>query len=984
MSIFGIRHKNKRSSAFCSKRTAFCVLFLVGLVAGITAFVLKANAQLVPVASVEIFSEHTSFANNEPGAWKVTKSAKWTAIGEAQVRFEFTPIEKSKSATYHDVLLVIDNSGSMDGSKMDQVIADASDLAESLLSDENNRIALVTFESRAAILSGFTNNKSSLINMISDITVANGTNYYDGLLKAETLLDDYVPDSEHDLTLLFLTDGFPNEETPNEIAEYHILKEKHPYMEIAGIQYEMGNEILQPIIDVSDYQYIANMSSLGNVLFEAVDRTYHYENLEITDYINDTYWHMDSVEEAISASFGSASLSYDGTTPIVTWDLSKLSSKTPATLIINIKLNDDFLDDEDLLLPTNYHETITSSMDDVPDENIDSLLTPVLRDKYDVIYLDNSPSDCDAVGILPATTSHTIFSVVEISDSKLTCQGYIFKGWSLDVYGMERINDNYFRMPSRDVHAVAVWGKPSVVKSMDGEVKQRESAIFDTGQTINAKMKQLSGDTSAKYSTENSSITAFVRSEKLSSSVDFNDDIFVLSSSDSPLPIYGWFDNGVIYYYSDAIRLSLNPSSRYLFYKFTALSDISGLTGISTDSVTDLYYAFGTTSALTDISVLSNWNTKNVTTLTGLFNGASSITNLDALSTWNTSSVTSLAYTFANMTSLQNVNGLSTWNTRLVTNIRNIFDSARSLTDISGLSNWNTSSVTLMQRIFNSATSIENVNALSSWRTSKVTNLSGAFAGTSSLTNLTGLSNWSTYNVTDMSYTFSGAKSITNIDALSGWGMSRVTTMNCMFSGTSSLTNIDGASSWLLTSIKILDQMFGNSGITNIDGALNWNVYNARSMKWMFVDAKKLTNINGALNWNTTNVTDMSSMFSGATALNDISGAQNWRTQNVTTTEYMFLNAISLTNVDALANWNVSNLKNAGAMFKWASHINSLEGLRNWRPARATEVSWMFDGLSLVTDLSPLEDWVLPSSSSTTGMFNSIPSSVARPSWYHE
>lgn len=37
----------------------------------------KSFALLQPVKSVEIYSEKLNYQNKEPGAWKVTKSAKW-------------------------------------------------------------------------------------------------------------------------------------------------------------------------------------------------------------------------------------------------------------------------------------------------------------------------------------------------------------------------------------------------------------------------------------------------------------------------------------------------------------------------------------------------------------------------------------------------------------------------------------------------------------------------------------------------------------------------------------------------------------------------------------------------------------------------------------------------------------------------------------------------------------------------------------------
>ena len=39
---------------------------------------------------------------------------------------------------------------------------------------------------------------------------------------------------------------YPNVDIPNQIAQYEYLKNQYPYITINGIQYEMGNEILEP------------------------------------------------------------------------------------------------------------------------------------------------------------------------------------------------------------------------------------------------------------------------------------------------------------------------------------------------------------------------------------------------------------------------------------------------------------------------------------------------------------------------------------------------------------------------------------------------------------------------------------------------------------------------------------------------------------------------------------------------------------------
>jgi hypothetical protein len=116
----GIFRKNKRHFVFRSHRRVFVTLFLVGIlsISGVISFILRAQATDGPIRSIEILSEHANFSNNEQGAWKITKSAKWTSKTTAQVTFEIDSIAKP-SGNDKDIILVLDNSSSMDDSIYD-------------------------------------------------------------------------------------------------------------------------------------------------------------------------------------------------------------------------------------------------------------------------------------------------------------------------------------------------------------------------------------------------------------------------------------------------------------------------------------------------------------------------------------------------------------------------------------------------------------------------------------------------------------------------------------------------------------------------------------------------------------------------------------------------------------------------------------------------------------------------------------------------
>ena len=97
MSVFGIFRKNKRQISFRTHRKLFVAMFLL-LVLGITSavtFIFNAlAADDVPVPSVEISSQHSSFANNDPGSWKITKSAEWIDAGKARVTVKVESVAK--------------------------------------------------------------------------------------------------------------------------------------------------------------------------------------------------------------------------------------------------------------------------------------------------------------------------------------------------------------------------------------------------------------------------------------------------------------------------------------------------------------------------------------------------------------------------------------------------------------------------------------------------------------------------------------------------------------------------------------------------------------------------------------------------------------------------------------------------------------------------------------------------------------------------
>ena len=418
----------------------------------------KTLSELKPIPKVTFKSQNLNYDKKEPGSFKVDKSAKWISEGKAKVTIEVNSIRKENAKK--DIIFVLDVSGSMSGDKLNQVKKDTTALATTVLSNPRNRAALITFDSSAERVSDFTSNKDEFLRKVNALTDKGSTNYKAGFDKVSKLLEGYKKEEGKDLVLLFLTDGFPNEETPNEVAVYNELKQKYPYMSINAVQYEMGDEIQAPIKAISEIQFPADMKGLNNVLFEAGANPIIYDNFVITDYISK---HFKGAASKIKASQGEVKHEGDK----VTWNLGTYRSGTKATLEIEL----EHVGSREEFYKTNKGIDIKTSFEKQKDDQISSK-TPVLKDTYKVIYEANSPQGC-AVKDLEKTISHRPFEKIALVKGNATCEGYLFQGYEL-ITDAKYINKDYIEMPEKDVIFRATWTKTKVDKGMQGTVASRE------------------------------------------------------------------------------------------------------------------------------------------------------------------------------------------------------------------------------------------------------------------------------------------------------------------------------------------------------------------------------------------------------------------------------------------------------------------------------------------------------------------------------
>ena len=442
-----------------NKKYVISSIVLIGL---LIVFISYSFAALTPTPSITVPSTTLSYAGSEEGAWQYTKSAYWLSKNKARINIKVDTIKK-KRADYTDVILVLDTSGSMLGTKLTQVQNDVNELINDTI-PKGNKIALITFNDSATVVNDFTNDTTLLQESINNLTVSGETNYYQALIKVDDVLSTYNKESNRDCVVLFLTDGLPTIDTPNEVSQYKYLKSKYNYLDINGIQYELGNTVLTGIKNITDTQYLANKENLNEFLYKASLTTATYDEFTLTDYVDTNYFNLNNVTD-INTTFGKTNIQSNK----VIWNLSGLKSGTDATLTIDINFNNNLIGVGGIY-PTHTKTDITCKIGNISTTE-STTKTTILKDKYTVIYEGNIPAGC-VVSNVPGTINYFVFDTVQKENTIPVCAGYQFQGWKIVTAGVKEVNEDTFIMPDKNVTLRATWKKLSITKSMDGTVSK--------------------------------------------------------------------------------------------------------------------------------------------------------------------------------------------------------------------------------------------------------------------------------------------------------------------------------------------------------------------------------------------------------------------------------------------------------------------------------------------------------------------------------
>lgn len=305
--------------------------------------------------------------------------------------------------------------------------------------------------------------------------------------------------------------------------------------------------------------------------------------------------------------------------------------------------------------------------------------------------------------------------------------------------------------PTRDGYDFVGQDPASIPADSTGNVtitakqkKAEQTATLLDGPTLNIRMRTLAGDDSPTTDNYNESITAIQMSDTEPSADIKASAASLVSTENSKVPIYMWFENGTIKLWSESEKIQASEDLSYLCNNMTELTNIDGLKNIDTSNTTNMESIFHTCN----------------------------IANTSSLEKQNTDNVTNMNNTFAHCSYLKDIKGLANQNTKNVSTMDSMFFSD-GIQDLTPLANWNTSNVTSMYRVF-ASTQIDDLTPLASQDTSNVTYMPLMFSWCTKLTTLTGLETQNTSNVTNMFSMFSLCQNIKDASAINDQDITNV------------------------------------------------------------------------------------------------------------------------------------------------------------------------------------------------------------------
>lgn len=437
-----------------------CVLIL---------FISNSFAVEVPVETTSFTSSDINYDSGESGAWKITRTASWISKNKAKVVYDLKT-NPSETSLPVDYILVVDGS-------LNEHDASFSAPLKTLLNNMhhynniNNRVAVIGFNDKAEILTDFTNDETGtntvLDNFLSTSAHANKEiSYYAAFKALSEFMENYTSDGANIIKVIFVTDGKPVIDSPKEISLYQDLKEKYPELSVLGIQYSMGNEVVDAIKNVSDAQVVADKDNVWDV----IPNIYlGYENDNYDSFVFDDYFKAPFTVDKVETTRGVATIDSEYS---VEWNLndsSQFVAGASARMTVYFNVSNEYTVGD--IIPISDTTIVNYSFAGGEKQDSDTN-SPTLATGFKVNYDSNAPSGC-VVSNMPSSDVVGIYNIVRPTTVVPKCSGYIFKGWKLTTSNVIINNDGSFTMPYKEVTYKATWAKASLNKSAEGTIAEK-------------------------------------------------------------------------------------------------------------------------------------------------------------------------------------------------------------------------------------------------------------------------------------------------------------------------------------------------------------------------------------------------------------------------------------------------------------------------------------------------------------------------------
>lgn len=437
-----------------------CVLIL---------FISNSFAVEVPVETTSFTSSDINYDSGESGAWKITRTASWISKNKAKVVYDLKT-NPSETSLPVDYVLVVDGS-------LNEHDTSFSAPLKTLLNNMhyynniNNRVAVIGFNDKAEILTDFTNDDTGtntvLDNFLSASAHANKEiSYYAAFKALSEFMENYTSDGANIIKVIFVTDGKPVIDSPKEVSLYQDLKEKYPELSVLGIQYSMGNEVVDAIKNVSDAQVVADKDNAWDV----IPNIYlGYEDDNYDSFVFDDYFSAPFTVDEVSVTRGIASINNEYS---VEWNLndsSQFVAGASARMTVYFNVSNEYTVGD--IIPISDTTIVNYSFAGGEKQDSDTN-SPTLATGFKVNYDSNAPSGC-VVSNMPSSDVVGIYNIVRPTTVVPKCKGYLFKEWKLVTSNITTNNDDSFTMPYKEVTYKATWAKASLNKSAEGTIAEK-------------------------------------------------------------------------------------------------------------------------------------------------------------------------------------------------------------------------------------------------------------------------------------------------------------------------------------------------------------------------------------------------------------------------------------------------------------------------------------------------------------------------------